>query len=154
MTQYPSPRSWTFLSDYIKMFSDDKEDYKAALQDVTTLKSYVGEIPAIAFVNYVLETFKVSVEDVLEGKDFSDFDNMTTQRMVQEFQDGHKYHELETEQRNNWIKFMEFMTPEIRSGHISTLVKESNPNNVKETKIYKKLIKLFKGDSEVIVKAL
>jgi hypothetical protein len=154
MTQYPSPRSWTFLSDYIKMYADDPQGYKAALQDVTTLKSYVGEIPAVSFVNYVLETFKVSVTDVLEGKDFTEFDSMTTQRIIQEFQDGYKFHNISKEERENWIEFMKFMSPEIRSGHLATLVKESNPNEVKEMKIYKKLIKLFKDDSEVIVNAL
>lgn len=146
--QYPSPRSWTFLSDYFKGFENDKVR-KEAMKDINTIKNYVGQIAGTAFVAWINEFFKVSVEDVLKGKvDISTLDVMTVQRITEEFQETKKLHELTTAQLKNWKTFISHMSDEIRAAHIVFLM--SNINKLSEIdknkyfdtlKEYKKLIK-------------
>jgi len=152
-SQYPSPRSWTFLSDYVNEFP--KEMQKDVLTDVTTLKSYVGEISATAFVNYVLETFKVSVEDVLEGTaNLDGLDSGNAQRLVQDFMETKTYHELKEKQRKNWQKFMEMLPDEVLSAHITSLLKALDSSDVKQMKAYKSLLVNFKDTIALLRKGL
>ena len=153
MTQYPSPRSWTFLSDYVNAF--DEKERKSALTDITMLKSFVGDVPATAFVNYVNETFKVNVEDVLAGKaDFKVLDNMTVQRITTEFQDSKVLHDLKKKEIDNWVKFIAVMNDEIRAAHITSLVSELGNVTDEQKKIYKKIFAPYKEIVQVIIKSL
>jgi len=153
MTQYPSPRSWTFLSDYIKGF--DSKERSEAMQELTVLKSFVGELPANAFVNYIKETFKVNVDDVLNGKvDLNTLDNMTVQRITQEFQDSKVLHELKTKEVKNWEKFIDIMSDEIRAGHISTLAAEISGLTSNQKEVYKKVIVKYKDITNVIINSI
>jgi MoxR-like ATPase len=150
MTQYPSPRSWTFLSDYVKLF--DAESRAQAIQDPKMMESFVGETAAITFINYVAETYKISVQDVLSGKvDYDSIDNMTSQRIAQDFQDNFNLVDIDSKQRKNWAEFVEKgMTDEIRSGHISSIVAEMDINNPKAIKAFEQFLKPFKNNIDVI----
>lgn len=152
-SQYPSPRSWTFLSDYVNMFPEEMR--KEALTDVGTLKSYVGEIAATSFVNYVLETFKVNVNDVLKGKaKVNELDSGQAQRIVSEFIDTKVYHELKAKERENWLKFMEVLPDEVLSAHITSLLKGMDVNDAKQMKAYKSLLENFKDTIKLLRKGL
>ena len=152
-SQYPSPRSWTFLSDYVNMFPT--EMHSDVLTDVSTLKSYVGEQAATAFVNYVLETFKVSVDDVINGK--ADLNSMTpdeTQRITQEFMDTKNYVGLTEKQRKNWQSFMEILPDEYLSAHITSLLKKLDSNDPKQMKAYKSLLDNFRDTIKLLKQGL
>jgi len=152
-SQYPSPRSWTFLSDYVNMFPEDM--HSDVLTDVTTLKSYVGDQAATSFVNYVLETFKISVTDVLNGKaDLNGIAPDATQRLVQEFMDSHKYADLNEKQRKNWQKFMEILPDEYLSAHITSLLKALDSSDSKQMKAYKSLLENFRDTITLLKKGL
>lgn len=142
MSQYPSPRSWTFLSDYIKTFPEEMQ--RDVMTDTNTIKSYVGELGAVAFVNYVVETFKVDVKDVLAGKaDLKALDSMTVQRICQEFQNQYTYLELNKKQQENWRNFMRIMSDEILSAHAIVLVDSWNHQDPKQTEVFRELLKEF-----------
>ncbi len=152
-SQYPSPRSWTFLSDYVNMFPEDM--HSEVLTDVTTLKSYVGEQAATSFVNYVLETFKISVNDVLEGKaDLNGIAPDATQRLVQEFMDTKKYADLNEKQRKNWQKFMEILPDEYLSAHITSLLKALDSSDANQMKAYKSLLENFRDTIKLLKQGL
>jgi hypothetical protein len=152
-SQYPSPRSWTFLSDYVNAFPEAMQ--KDALTDVTTLKSYVGETAATSFVNYVLDTFKISVKDVLSGK--AQFDGITsdvTSRLVAEFMESYKYYKLNEKQRKNWQKFMEMLPDENLSAHITSLLNALNSGDKEQMKAYKSLLENFKDTIKLLKQGL
>jgi Mg-chelatase subunit ChlI len=149
MTQYPSPRSWTFLSDYVKMF--DSADRKEALMDVKMMESFVGEKAAVSFINYVAETYKISVQDVLEGDvDYDQLDEMSVQRLTQEFQDNIVIHELNKKHLENWTTFVSFMSVEIRAGHISSVVSKMDSSDPKQIKFFNNFLSSFKKDARRI----
>jgi len=152
-SQYPSPRSWTFLSDYLKAFTDPKERLNA-IQDRKTIDCFVGEIASSAFVNYCLEFYKISVKDILKGKVKPEsLDNMTVQRITQEFQDEYKFNKLNTEEQKNWEKFISFMNDEIKAGHLSFLATEADAPDANKT-VFKKLFKEHANVAKIIVKKI
>jgi len=149
MSQYPSPRSWTFLSDYIKAFPEEMQ--KDVMTDTVALTSYVGELAAVGFVNYVVETYKVDVKDVLSGKaDFENLNSMTVQRICQEFAEGYKYLELNEKQRTNWKLFMRVMSDEILAAHAVVLVNSWDHQDPKQTVIFKELLQEFSAIVDVV----
>lgn len=149
MSQFPSPRSWTFLSDYVKAFPEELQN--EAMTDIPTLKSYVGEKAATSFVTYVNEVFKISIKDVLAGKaDLKTLDNMTVQRIAQEFQDGYVYANLNEKQRENFKNFMRIMPDEHLASLSVALVQKWEIGNEKESEIYRDLL----GEFKTVVDAL
>jgi hypothetical protein len=144
ISQFPSPRSWTFMSDYISAFPEEMR--KEVMTDIVTLRSYVGEIAATSFVNYVTETFKVDVKDILKGKaDLKSLDNMTIQRIAQEFQDGYTYFGLNAKERTNWREFMKVMSDEHLAALTIGMVKTWNHNDKDQKKIFEELFTEFKS---------
>lgn len=64
-SQYPSPRSWTFLSDYLTGL--DKQDRQEALFSIEDIGSYVGDECATRFVSFAKIKKDYTIEDVLDG---------------------------------------------------------------------------------------
>lgn len=152
-SQYPSPRSWTFLSDYVKGF--DVKEHKTVLVDRKMLQCFVGEIAASAFVNYINETFKVNVKDVLKGTvNLDTLDTMAVQRITQEFSDSYKLHELNKKEIANWNKFIDIMSDEIRAGHFSSLASTILNLSNEQKLIYKEIFNRYKKLAKLLVKTL
>jgi len=143
--QYPSPRSWTFLSDYFKGFENDK-DRKNALLDINTIQNYVGPIAGTAFVAWINEFFKINVEDILKGKvDISTLDVMTVQRITEEFQETKELHKLTATQLKNWRAFIAYMSDEIRAAHIVFLMSDVNKLPKDDQNKYFEALKEYKN---------
>jgi hypothetical protein len=153
-TQYPSPRSWTFLSDYIKGY-DLEEDRNDSFVDVETLKGYVGEKPAIAFAQHMAEVFKVSATDILKGeKDFESINSTQAQRILQEFQDGYEIANLTAKERENWSNFLLTLSDTLKAGHISTIIDKCVAADAKSMRVYKKFLVPFDDIRKVLIEAL
>jgi hypothetical protein len=153
-TQYPSPRSWTFLSDYIKAY-DLAEDRNDAFIDVETLKGYVGDKPAIAFAQHMAEVFKVSATDILNGVNSIESINSTqAQRILQEFQDGYELSELKTKQIERWSEFVETLSDTLKAGHISTIIDKCVAADAKSMRVYKKFLIPFNDIRLLLIDAL
>lgn len=152
MTQYPSPRSWTFLSDYLKEFNSDEQ--KEILNDRKTFSYFVGEIASTAFVNYVMEVNKISVKDILIGKKIDNLDNMTIQRITTEFHEEYLIHNLNTKELENWMFFIDIMSDEIKAGHLSSIA--CNLKNLTEKEIcnYNLIFKKYNEISKIILKTI
>lgn len=132
--QYPSPRSWTFLSDYINCFPEELQ--KEALCDVVTLTSYVGEKAATKFTLYVNDFFKISVKDILTGKRKPEdvTEAMTMGRLIQEFSDKFKLHECSKVEQDRWVEFMKVLPDEVLAGHITSIFKSSDMSELQKCK--------------------
>ena len=144
-SQYPSPRSWTFLSDYFKGFEQGEERNDAML-DHDMVQAFVGEKGATSWVTFITAVFKVSVKDILSGK--ADIENIATsncQRLLTEFQDGWKIPELKTAQLKNWSEFVEILTDTLKAGHISILLDHMGGTDNDGIIAYSKFLKPF-GD--------
>lgn len=67
---YPTPRSWTFLSDYIVKNYGMKSSVREWSEDVTNIcASYVGTGCASAFKRYIESSLKFGINDLLNRYD-------------------------------------------------------------------------------------
>ncbi len=153
-SQYPSPRSWTFLSDYFKGFEKGEERNDAML-DHDMVRAFVGKKGADAWVTFITAVFKVSVKDILSGK--ADIENIATsncQRLLSEFQEGHKIPDLNAKQLKNWSAFVEILTDTLKAGHISILLDHMGGTDTDGIIAYSKFLKPFNDIVDRIDNAL
>jgi hypothetical protein len=156
MTQYPSPRSWTFLSDYLKGYEED--ELREVTSDLEDMGTYVGDKAALVFYNWCESTFKVNVKDVLGGKaDKDTLDSMgstNAQRIIKEFEDGYKLENLNKKEFKNWVKFMDNLPKEFIVGHFSELLGALDGTNNKAAKVFKEFLEEFPESDDILTAAL
>lgn len=142
MSQYPSPRSWTMLSDYISSF-DGAEMIEVA-SDPEDMSTYVGEIAANAFASYVRELVKVNIKNVLDGTaKINEIDNITATRLVNEFSENYNYFDLKAKQIDNFMELMEHVNDEI----VTKMIKEIGSEFDVDKKSHLNKMKKFKYHS-------
>jgi hypothetical protein len=146
--QYPSPRSWTFLSDYIKAFPEDQK--KDALLDTKMTKCFVGELASITLSSFLQEFYKINLKQVLTGEyDSNLLDHITIQRITEEFEETKKLKDLTKKEVVNWKKFISLMTDEIRASHINNLTSTKN-----DITLLKNLFSEYKDIIKIIIKKI
>lgn len=65
---YPTPRSWTMLSDYITTIYGKDCDIPSFVDDLQEIsKSYVGSSASLKYVKYLKDIMKISISDIVEN---------------------------------------------------------------------------------------
>ena len=71
MPAYATPRSWTFLSDFITMNFGKGATPAEFMNDISKVgMSYVGQ-SITRFIRFCQEKVQLSIEDIIKAKDFS-----------------------------------------------------------------------------------
>lgn len=156
--QYPSPRSWTFFSDYLNGFSD-KQEQEDEMVNPTLVSEFLGETTAMKWVQEVRKFFTVKLDHILNGTINTKVDDITVNRLLNELFDVHKHLDnLNDNQYENFCKFFEtnltteqtgaFLSKLIYGGHVMENSKDPNNKNVmfaKRPKHKELLKKIYTG---------
>lgn len=143
--QYNTPRSWTFLSDFIKTNSHFLDDF-SMLSAVAP--SYVGVEAAVSFVSWLRDNMKLNVADVLKKKhDASEMDRAAMQAILDEFKEVYPKGliDLGKKKIENFSHFLAQLPPEL----IASVLPHLQKIDAQSEEQYKTLLDFIKSDERI-----
>lgn len=123
---YATPRSWTFISDYIGAnfgLDASPREFLADLQEIAS--SYIG-VGALKFVQYCQETINLSIQDILNNyekveKDLQKYNRDKNSELIQSLKEI-KLNTLEKKQLENAAKFLKRVGDDELTGYLVHLL--------------------------------
>ncbi len=149
VTVYASPRSWTFLSNYIRMNTNEN-----ALSDVITAVNEVGSsfigLSTVKFIRYLNDQNAISINDILENYDAH---SATVEKMNRSRHSelltalkAKNFGTFNSKQIENCIKFLKNVHEDER---MSYLLHQVDNENVQNDKV-KLLLSNFKNEIQIM----
>jgi hypothetical protein len=148
---YATPRSWTFLSDYIISNFGEKSDPSMFLQDITKVgQAFVGN-SAVKFIKYCQETINLNINDILNRfdevkKDLKKFNRDKTSELLNSLKEI-DLKTLTDEQIANGSKFLKLVSDDELVGYLTHLLDNydiDEPNIATLMKNFKDTLKHIK----------
>jgi hypothetical protein len=151
---FATPRTWTFLSEYIFETLGDREGQLKGNFDINTVKecvnevghSYVG-ISISKFVKYLNETMNVTFRDILER--FHDvkprLEEINRDKKSELLNQLHEidFKKLKQKEVKNLISFLEMIDEDERAGFLTFIIDKRVDDNIQEP--YKTILLSFKN---------
>jgi len=153
--QYPSPRSWTFFSDYLNGFDSD-DDRDAEMLDTELVTEFLGETTAMKWCQEVRKYFNIKLDHILNGTINSKIDEITVNRLLNDLIEKYTHlGNLNEMQYENFVAFFDaHLSTEQRAGFISKLVYDGHiTNHVKELGNHN-IMFVKKGDNKNILRKI
>lgn len=151
--QYPTARSWTFLSDYLKALQANyPEMYTDVIEGKKTniIASYVGDKVSLEFISWMEKNKKLNIETIMNSDVLPTLENDTVkQNLLTEFGEKYKFmNDLTAKQCINFKNFFEVCTDEQKYAFLMKL-SDDIPNEVYNPEVedpkYKNTIDFFKS---------
>jgi len=135
---YATPRSWTFLSDWIVEnfgYDSSARDFIPALTEIA--HGYIGA-GAKRFVQYCEDMVNISIFDVINNydgivKELAKYNRDKKEELLQSLK-GHKLGELNTAQLDNVAKFLKSISDDALTAYLIYVVEESKEVGVQTVK--------------------
>jgi hypothetical protein len=124
---YASPRTWTFLSDYIVCNYGPTaaiKDFMEFLQESSV--SYIGEAAASKFIKFCTEQLRVTVDDILNDwprakRELAKFNRDKRSELLQDLNNV-DINALNKNQLDNLIEFVKLVADDEATGFLMTMI--------------------------------
>lgn len=163
---HATPRSWTFLSEFIFSLSgkwvEDKNGKKVRewgntqqwIDTVTQVgRSYIGN-DIVKFVRYCQDNISININDIMNNykKHEKQIENFPSDRLSELATDCRdlKYNDLTTKQINNISKFLKNIQKEQLVGFLTYMVDQAQVNSSESVDGLKELLKNFKSELKML----
>ena len=125
---YATPRSWTFLSDYIVSNYGMESKADEFIGDLTTLApSFIGN-SAMKFIQYMNDMLKISINDIINNypkvkKELEQFNRDKKSDLLQSLKEI-KIVDLKEKQMKNVVEFLKSVGDDERTAYLLHLIDE------------------------------
>jgi hypothetical protein len=146
---YATPRSWTFLSDFIyDMLGEEYTNLQKVKDVVSEYATYTVGTSSAALVRYLDETMNITVNDILNN--FSGVEGRLENANRDKFSEllsglrERRLEDLKEHQTQNLIKFLRIVHSEACAAFITEII-DKNSKEVLRTKPYLTVMKEFQS---------